>query len=92
VIALVCPLDTFFSDSIEFRCTLFVLAKKPPILCCALLAQPKELRIIFQLKKDRELYLPTEDETYHTPTTYIHETHKQSYVGKTLVLFINMKI
>jgi hypothetical protein len=43
---------------------------------CALLAQPKEPRMIFKLNEDREIYLPTVNETYHTSTTFIHEIHK----------------
>jgi hypothetical protein len=46
---LVCPPGTIFSDSKEFRYALLVLAIEFPILCCALLAQPKEPRTIQQL-------------------------------------------
>jgi hypothetical protein len=46
VIALVHPPGTFFSDSTEVRCTLLALAIEPPMFCCALLAQPKESRMI----------------------------------------------
>jgi len=59
VVTLVCPPDTFFSNSTNFRCTLLALAKKIPMFCCVLLAQPKEPKMVFQLKKDRGIYLPT---------------------------------
>jgi hypothetical protein len=46
------------------------------MFCCALLAQPKEYKMMSQLNKYRENYICVVEEIYHTSTTYIHETHK----------------
>jgi hypothetical protein len=67
----------FFSDSTEFICALLASATKPPMLCWELLAQPKNPKQYFKIKKDKEIYLPTTDETYHSSTSYIHKPHKQ---------------
>jgi hypothetical protein len=65
----------FFSDSTESGCALLALATEPPMFCCALLAQPKNPEQYFKLNKDREIYLPIADLTYHASRKYIN-THR----------------
>jgi len=62
IISLVYPPGMFFSDSKDFRYTLLALATKFPILCCALLAHPKEPRTIQQNSQIKNLYPYPADE------------------------------
>jgi hypothetical protein len=98
------PPGTFFSDSEEFICTLLSLAIEFLILCCALLAQPKEPRnntnkiskiveSIFTLHIKIILTHLQHELVKHTNDIHseILKTHTESYARKTtFVLSMNV--
>jgi hypothetical protein len=71
---LVCPPDTFSSDSKEFRCSLLALATEfqyPVVHSLHNLKNPKQLK---NSQTDSGIYLHPADGNYsYTSTTYIHK-------------------